>query len=106
MRNLGDISGALVRFEGLASHGRGCATAEGISALLISGLRGVQIVSCSHNLCCKPDNCFLSGFVGSGEPQEVLEDVHGWKGRQGAGELSRAGGPAQEALDVGAAAVV
>nr|XP_009935685.1 PREDICTED: hyaluronan mediated motility receptor-like [Opisthocomus hoazin] len=43
---------------------------------------------------------------GSGEPQEVLEDVHGWKGRQGAGELSRAGGPAQEALDVGAAAVV
>lgn len=35
-----------------------------------------------------------------------LEDVPGCKRRQGAGVLSRAGGPAHEVLDVGTAAVV
>ncbi|XP_075015654.1 uncharacterized protein LOC142086494 [Calonectris borealis] len=35
-----------------------------------------------------------------------LEDVHEWKRRQGAGALSRAGGPAHEVLDEGTAAVV
>lgn len=38
MRNLRGIPSALVRFEGQASHGSGCPTAESISALLVSGL--------------------------------------------------------------------
>lgn len=38
--------------------------------------------------------------------RKQLEDVSGWKRRQGAGALSRAGGPAHEVLDVGAVVVV